>query len=273
MRSFAVRCAVSGLVLFALAGSARGQELTPDKHYEIAGYLWGLMLASKIDNSRADVSTRVPFHDLYDHLSGGLMLHGRGEWDKTSVDLDGLWAKLRGENQSREIRLGPEGGIRIGATLKTGLSMWLVQGTGGYQLFKLGSMFSRSPSDERHVTAEIFAGGRYWSFNPNVNVAVNNRSRRVGDHTQWVDPVVGLRFGIDLSPTVVMGIGGDVGGFNIGNYCSEFTWSQNTMISWRFADSWRFHAGYRFVDFHRDTGDTSMRIQLRGPYLAVGYIF
>src|SRR5262249_48865401 len=149
--------------------------LTPmeSKHYEVAGYLWGVMLAGKIDTDRGKATAYVPFHEVFDHLSGGVMAHVRGQWDKTSVDVDGIWAKLRGENQSHEARLGPEGGIRIGATLKTSLSLWDVQATAGYQIFRLGSMFSRSASDERRVTGEIFAGGRYWSFNPKVNIAVN----------------------------------------------------------------------------------------------------
>jgi len=72
---------------------------------------------------------------------------------------------------------------------------------------------------------------------------------------------------------VVFGVSGDVGGFNIGNYCSEFTWSQTTMLSWAFADSWSAYAGYRFLDLHRDSGDTNIHLQLRGPFLAASYRF
>jgi len=285
MRSPLVRLAVSLSLIASLTGRAHANDAPGDAaradsdkaRYELIGYIWGTSLALKVDTNRGAISEHVSFHDILDHLSGALMAHARGEWDTDSgtwsADLDGFWAKLRGNNQSETVRLGPRGGITVGATAKTELSQWIAQATGGYRVFQLGSMFSRRPTDTRHVTGELFAGARYWSINPNIHVAVNFRSIRLGDHTQWVDPIVGLRFGIDLSKTVVMRIAGDVGGFNIGNYCSEFTWSQTTMLSWAFSDSWSAHAGYRFLDFHRDSGDANQRMQMRGPFLAVGYRF
>jgi hypothetical protein len=284
MSSNSLRLAASVLVLAALAGSARADEPSvaaraeADKaRYELVGYLWGVSAALKLDTRRGAISEHVSFQDLIRHLSGGAMAHARGEWDTESgtwsADLDGLWAKLRANNQSETVRLGPQGGITVGAQAKASATLWVVQATGGYRIFQLGSMFSRRATDTRHVTGELFAGARYWSVNPNIHVAVNFLSTRLGDHTQWVDPIVGLRFGIDLSKTVVMRIAGDVGGFNIGNYCSEFTWSQTTMLSWAFADSWSMHVGYRFLDFHRDSGSANVRLQLRGPFLAVGYRF
>jgi opacity protein-like surface antigen len=286
MGSCAVRFAASLALFAALAPSARADDppVAPDKdkaRYEIAAYIWGTSLALKLNTDRGEISEHVSFQDLIKNMSGGLMAHARGEWDTESgtwsADLDALWAKLRAPNQSKNVQLGPRGGIAIGAEAKTSLSEWVVQATGGYRLFQLGSLFSRSPTDTRHVTGEAFAGARYWSLNPNVHLAAslngNARSIRLGDHTEWVDPVIGLRFGIDLSKTVVLGIGGDVGGFNIGNYCSEFTWSQNTMLSWAFADSWSAYAGYRFLDFHRDSGSANIRMQMRGPYIALGYRF
>ena len=282
MRSFGIRCAVSLGLLAALAPSARADDPSSaadkDKaRYELAAYLWGTSLAMKLDTDRGAISEHVSFHDLLQHLTGGVMAHARGEWDTESgtwsADLDGIWAKLRGKNQSETFRLGPRGGITVGVTAKTSLSEWVVQATGGYRLFQLGSPFSRSAADTRHVRGELFAGARYWSVNPNIHVAVNFRSIRLGDHTEWVDPILGLRFGVDLSKTVVLGVAGDVGGFNIGNYCSDFTWSQTTMLSWAFADSWSVHAGYRLLDFHRDTGNASVRMQMRGPFLATSYSF
>ena len=277
MRSLTLCCAASFLLLAALAPSARADDASDKARYELAAYLWGTSLAAKLDTDRGAISEHVSFHDLLQHLTGGVMAHARGEWDTESgtgsADLDGLWAKLRGNNQSETVRLGPRGGITVGATAKTELSEWVVQATGGYRLFQLGSPFSRSAADTRHVRGEIFAGARYWSVNPNIHVAVNFRSIRIGDHRQWVDPIVGLRFGVDLSKTVVLGVAGDVGGFNIANYCSEFTWSQTTMLSWAFADSWSMHAGYRLLDFHRDAGSGSVRMQMRGPFLATSYRF
>jgi len=281
MRSLVARCAVYFVLVSALAtASARAADPDPasapqpdEKHYELGVYLWGLSMAAKVDTPTASVSEHISFHQLLSHLSGGLMAHGRGEWGPWSVDLDGFWAKLRGGKQSKTVEFGPGGGIPVGAEVKTELDEWLVHATVGYRIFRLGSLFSRRPTDTRHVTGELYGGARYWSVNPKLHLAINDLSARVGSRKEWADPIVGARFGIDLSDTVVMGISGDVGGFNIGNWCSDFTWSQTTMLSWAFSESWRVHVGYRFLDFHRDSGDSNVRIQERGPFLALAYRF
>jgi hypothetical protein len=151
---------------------------------------------------------------------------------------------------------------------------------GGYKLFRFGSLFSRSPSDVRHTSGEAYFGGRLYSVNPDMDVTVTsnvpalNGKRSIGNNQVWVDPVIGLRFGIDLSKTAQLAIMGDVGGFNLADgYSSEFSWSQTTLLSWNFAESWRLHMGYRFLDFKRDFNAGKIQAQLRGPLIAVGYVF
>lgn len=276
MHSPKPRLAAALILAVSLAGSARADDPRADAdqaRYEIAAYVWGTSLALKADTLEGAVSEHVSFSDLLSNTSGGFMAHARGEWGPWSADLDGYWAKLRGDKQSETVRLGPQGGAQVGLEAKTHLDQWVIQATGGYRLFQLGSMFSRRATDTRHVTGELYAGARYWSVDPKIEVQLNSTEFRLGDRLEWVDPLVGLRFRIDLSKTVAMLIGGDVGGFNIGDYCSDFTWSQVTALSWEFADSWSAHAGYRFLDFHRDSGDVNERIQLRGPFLALGYRF
>jgi opacity protein-like surface antigen len=119
----------------------------------------------------------------------------------------------------------------------------------------------------------VYLGARYWSIDPKITVQVNATRFRIGDQTEWVDPLVGLRFGIDLSSTVMMLIGGDVGGFNLGNYSSDFTWSQITSLSWRVSDSVKLYVGYKFLDVHQKSGDLDTRMQTRGPFIAAGYVF
>ncbi len=281
MRSLGPCLAASLLLVTSIAGVARADDSAAsgtrtdadEARYEIAAYVWGTSLALKADTPEGAISEHVSFSDILSNLSGALMAHARGDWGPWSADLDGFWAKLRGDNQSETARLGPRGGLQVGAEAKTHLDEWIVQATAGYRLFRLGSMFSRRPTDTRQVTGELYGGARYWSIDPKIQVQVNSLEFRIGDRTEWVDPVVGLRFGIDLSKTVVMRIAGDVGGFNIGDYCSDFTWSQVTSLSWAFSDSWSAHAGYKFLDFHRSSGDVNQRMQLRGPFLAVGYRF
>jgi len=276
MRSPQLSAAIVCLALASLAAGARAGDASTDAdqaRYEIIAYVWGTSLALKADTPEGAISEHVSFSDILSNLSGALQAHARGEWGPWSADLDGFWSKLRGDNQSETVRLGPRGGIVIGAEAKTRLDQWIVQATGGHRLFQLGSPFSRRPTDTRHVTGELYGGVRYWSVDPKIQVQINSLELRIGDRTEWVDPLVGLRFGIDLSKTVVMVIAGDVGGFNIGDYCSDFTWSQLTSLSWAFSDSWTAHVGYKFLDFHRSARGVDQRMQMRGPFLAIGYRF
>jgi len=104
-------------------------------------------------------------------------------------------------------------------------------------------------------------------------VQIGALGARLGDRVDWVDPVIGLRFGLDLSSAVEMQVAGDVGGFNIGNWCSDFTWTQSTQLAWHMTDHWVSHIGYRFLEFHRSNGDIDERIQTRGPFLDLGFSF
>lgn len=265
-------CAAISLCLCA-AVAARADDSTDKGRYALTGYIWGSSVATKVDTDDGSVSSHISFSDLFSHLSGGLQAHGRGEWGKWSVDLDGTWTKLRGEKQSKTVRLGPRGGIVIGGEVTSGLNEWIVEATAGYLLFETGSLFSNRPTDQRRFRGEAYLGARYWSLDPKITVEVNSTRFRIGDRSEWVDPILGLRFAIDLSPTVIFHVNGDVGGFDIGNYCSQFTWSQMTALSWAFADSWSAHVGYRFLDTHQNSGDVDNRTQMRGPFIAASYRF
>src|SRR5262245_59785238 len=261
------------------------QEETETKEYpkfEVALYGWMPMVASQIDSDRGKVKSYISFSDLLSDLNGGLMLHGRMQVDENwSVVSDLFYAHLRADNETKQVQIGPEElRINVDAKLKAALGLWFVELNGGYKLFRFGSLFSRRDTDPRNTTVEMYFGGRYYSTNPDMDVTVTsnepalNGKRSIGKNQSWVDPVIGLRFAIDLSKTSQLGILGDVGGFNLANgYSSKFSWSQTTLISWNFAESWRLHMGYRFLDFKRDFHVGEIKAQLRGPFVAVGYVF
>lgn len=277
---------VLAISLAAIAVPARAQlpqEEDESKEYpkvEIAAYIWGTMVASKFDSDRGEVKSYISFSDLLSDLNGGLMLHGRVQTtEQWSIVGDFFWAHLRADDETKQVKLGPRENIVVNGKLKAALGLWIAELNTGYKLFRLGSLFSNRPSDERHTTGEMYFGGRVYSVNPDMEVTVSsnvpalNGKRSIGNNQVWVDPVVGLRFGIDLSKTAQLGIMGDVGGFNLAGYSSEFSWSQTTLLSWNFAESWRLHMGYRFLDFKRDFHSGKAQVQLRGPLIAIGYVF
>jgi opacity protein-like surface antigen len=274
--SFA-RSVLAAALLCSVTSLARaGDADSPAPKLEIATYFWGVSIPIESDTSKGAVSLHIPFSDVARNLNAGFMGHVRADWEDWSLVFDGLYAHLRLDNRTRTVRLGPPGGPQLSARVKTAVSLTVLESSAGHSLFALHAPLSTNPDDPRRVRGEIFAGARWYTLNPDIDVQATtpggNIEKNIGSNASFVDGIVGLRFGIDLSKTVVFGLQGDVGGFNIGN-SSEFSWSQTTTLSWRFADEWRFHMGYKFLDVHKDDAGTDVRIQLRGPLIALSYSF
>jgi hypothetical protein len=244
-----------------------------DTHYEVGIDIWLSSIAGRIDTPEGATSIHVPFSELKDHLNGALAAYARGDWGSWFGRFDGLYSQLAGDDIDKTIRLGPRGGIQIPASVKSRLDEWILQLEGGHELFAFGHLFSKSAEDTRRVRGELFFGARYWAADPKIEIGLGATHVRLGDRMDWVDPFVGLRFRIDLSSTVDMEIAGDVGGFDIGGWCSKFTWAQSTELAWRFSESWVARVGYKFLDFDRSVGLNQEKMQLRGPYLDLGYRF
>jgi len=271
MRWFALTTALA----FAAAAAPRA-ALADDAsgtHYEIGLDIWLSSVSGRIDSPDGETTFRVPFSQLKDHLNGALAMYARGDWDAWFARFDGTYASLAGDDIDKTIRLGPRGGIEIPASVKASLVEWILQLEGGHQLFELGSLFSNRPTDTRRFTGEVYFGARYWAMDPKIQIGLGAIHFRLGDRVDWVDPFIGARFHVDLSSTVYMEVAGDVGGFDIGGWCSKFAWGQSTEIAWRFADSWVTHIGYKFLDYDRSSGLQDEKIQTRGPYIDLGFRF
>lgn len=275
---------VLAIALAAVALPACAQEGSEDAaveypRTEVALYIWGSMLAGKVNSETGEAKFYVSFSDLLSDLNAALMLHGRMQVnEKWSIVADLDTAHLRADNETKQVKLGPRQDFVVDAKLKAAMGYWIAELNGGYNLFRFGSLFSGRDTDPRHTTGEMYFGGRFYSFNPDINAEVTTplgtTKTSIGNNQVWVDPVVGLRFGIDLSKTAQLGIMGDIGGFNLANgYSSKFSWSQTTLLSWNFAESWRLHMGYRFLDFKHEFHAGKLNLQLRGPLVAVGYVF
>lgn len=259
------------LALIALPDAARAADPS-DKSLEVGLYLWGTSVAGDLDTDKGSASMHISFSDLLSNLNGAVMLRARQQLGKFSIVFDGEYMDLESDRESRTIRLGPRGNIKIPADAKAELDMWILELNGGYALFEARSPFARGAASPMHATGELYGGARYYSAKPTIDVNLGNLHEEFGDRATWVDGVVGLRFGVDLSKTVTLGVQGDAGGFNIGN-SSKFSWSQITSLGWAFADNMNFYLGYKFLDFKRDFGDSELDLQLRGPFLAVSAKF
>jgi opacity protein-like surface antigen len=260
-------------ILISIPGSAFAADTDPDTpRYELMLYVWGASVAGQADTDKGEFDTHISFSDILDNLNLAGMLRGRAQFGKFSVVGDVEYFDLESDRESTTVRFGPRGNIKVPVSAKVELDQWIAELSGGYEILNAKGPFSTGPNDERGTVAELYAGGRYYALKPELDARFGSASNRVGDWSSWVDAIVGARIGIDLSKTVVLGIQGDVGGFNFGN-SSKFAWSQITSLSWTFSESMTLSVGYKFLDFKREFGDAQLDLQLRGPFAALGVRF
>ena len=88
----------------------------------------------------------------------------------------------------------------------------------------------------------------------------------------WIDPVVGLRLGADLSDRVGLVVAGNVGGFDIGS-ASKFTWEALVWLDWRFGETTSLALGYRALGLDHRKGKAQADITLHGPLLGLVFRF
>jgi hypothetical protein len=86
----------------------------------------------------------------------------------------------------------------------------------------------------------------------------------------WIDPLVGLRVGADLSDRISVVVAGNVGGFDIGS-ASKLSWEALAYVDWRFGDTTSAFLGYRGLGVDRGKGALGADVVLHGPL--VGTLF
>ena len=123
---------------------------------------------------------------------------------------------------------------------------------------------------------DLFLGGRYWNLATELTAENDffDGGRKVSETIDWIDPVVGARFAVDLTPKLLVIGRGDVGGFDLGGSVSKLTWSTSAYLGWHFTPLISAYAGwkYLFVDRENDRGN-EIDLALSGPVLGMAFTF
>lgn len=122
--------------------------------------------------------------------------------------------------------------------------------------------------DAPRLHLDLLAGARFH----NSEIDVDDSSGHVLDydqHRDWLDPVVGLRWGVELIPNLSLGTVADIGGFDIGN-ASHLTWSVTPRLTYTAWDHFDLFVGWRHLS---DDHDSEREVDLSGPQAGLGYRF
>jgi len=99
-------------------------------------------------------------------------------------------------------------------------------------------------------------------------------SREAGEVKQWVDPIVGLRWGWHFADQWGLKLSGDMGGFGLG---SDFTWQAVGIIHWQPFKHASFFGGYRALYIDYDDGSKGsedyykLDATMHGPIVGVNF--
>jgi hypothetical protein len=132
------------------------------------------------------------------------------------------------------------------------------------------SLAYRAVSTDR-FTLDVLGGARIWFVDTELDFKPGLLpGTKVEQSTSWVDPIVGVRLGVELPDRFFLGALGDVGGFGAG---SELTWQAFAGFGYRFNPRWSVTAGYRALGLDFKRGGFELDAIMHGPVAGIGFRF
>jgi hypothetical protein len=218
---------------------------TTEWQFRVALYGWAQSLDGDVTVRGFTAPVDLKFDDLLQDLDMafmGLAELSRGRW--------GLLVDVNYADIGDSLTLPRRGG-----TIEFSMRQWLINSYLTYGVVRDGE-----------TVFDVFAGARFNSMELELETGLGTRSN---DKT-WVDPLIGLRYQRNLSPSFFFRAVGDIGGFGVS---SDLTWQAMAGFGWRFSDSGSALLGYRVIDTDYDHGDFEYDVSAHGPALGVEFTF
>lgn len=272
-----IRVAAIGLALLAIAspGLADDQQ-PPGWQFEFMPYGWipGTFGTIQVKGRTASVDA-----DIGDVLT--LLVHG------DAFALGGYFAARYDRWSAFADAWGGFVNINVSETIPTRFSTLHVAATArlrpviadfavGYQLGEWSL-----PDRKRPVSLGGYLGNRYTYLGTELDASgavqgLQGAGRSVSENFDTLVPLIGVRSEVPLLDTLSLDVRGDVGGLPAS---SRLTWQLvgdlRYWLTWApfGAQTW-LEAGYRVVAFDQGFGGgNDVNLQLRGPLLAMGFVF
>jgi opacity protein-like surface antigen len=237
------KLAFSLALVMSLAGSAAAADLAPAEEpvaadggwtFTFAPYLWAAGMQGDIAQfGLPEVDVDLTFSDIMKNFDVGVMGVGEARHDRFGILTDLLYVKLSAGNS-----VDPRGPIDADVRLMTETFTFL--GAGEYRLI-----------DDEAGSLDALAGARLWWVGTDFDFSGNAINASADDSETWVDPIIGLRGRLNLSPDFFLTSWGMIGGFGVS---SDFTWDVMGGLGYQASDSISLVAGYRAmgVDYRND---------------------
>ena len=232
------RAGIAGLLFpLMLSASARAQD-DQDWEWVVAPYVWFLGISgdSSLPDRPAGDDRDIDAGDVLDALEFAALVRVGGSSPRWRVLGDAAFLGL-GKRSKRDV-----------ASLD--FDTLMLELAGAYR------------PNER---LDLLFGARYWDVDFAVDFD-NDLLTDVKTSSDWIDPIVGVRFNAPLGQHWTTVLRADIGGFDVG---SDFTWNAELLFAWDATDHFSLVLGYRHLDIDETletrVEDVDLDVALSGP--------
>ena len=215
---------------------------TNEWSFKIAPYAWLAGTGGTIVTGGEETDFDLSFDEILELTTGGFQINAQARYKRFFLTFDGTWATLgHGEDL-------------LGGRVDFEVKQVIAELHGGYRL--IGPEFRSSHPDTWAYEAgsmalDAYLGIRYWRTDLSLSVDLPGLPPIIPPTQvsgtsidEWVEPLIGARFGLGLTPKVGVAINGNVGGFGIDD-AADLTWTLTMLFDWRFANKWSAAFGWR----------------------------
>jgi len=241
---------VVGLVCGVLAVSGAKAQVQQGLEYSITPFLWAMSLDGTIGLGQVSGSVDASFSDLLDSADLVVPIHFEAKGPVWTLIAEINFAAL---SQDVVDQGSVTGGLDI--------DMLVAELLSGYEFAKF---------------TQLIFGVRYVSLDSVLSFKGPGLPMAPGVPTKfdagqdWVDPVVGIRYGGPIGRRWRFSIRGDAAGFGLG---SQLTWNVRTNFGVEVSDVTTLLAGWHVMDMDYDSNNFLYDMTYSGPEFAVSFKF
>ena len=210
-------------------------------------YLWFPGVHGTIGALNRTASIHVSATDLLSHFRFGLMGFVEPRYNRVVLPVDVIWVRL-GENNALPGVLGS-----ITANVKG--SMFILAPKIGYRIV-----------NQEKIKIDALTGFRYWHFGESLSFTPSILGLNFSRSQNWVDPLVGGKIEMALSPKISVIAAGDVGGWGTG---SQLEYQIVGALGYQVKPTWTLSAGYRYLAVNYRNGGSVADIVMPGIFLGI----
>ncbi|MEA4881880.1 MAG: hypothetical protein VB045_10455 [Synergistaceae bacterium] len=210
--------------------AAEGMDDPSQWSFSATSYVWASGLVGTVGVKGHKARIDLSFSDILGNMDASGMLAFHGHKGRQYFFFNGLYLD---QSDTEPLSSG------ISATVD--VTMTLLEAAWGFRVL-----------EEESSSLHLFAGARYWDLKNGLAIRSGSGPiREFHENESWLDPIVGFRWTVRLSPRLQFVTMADVGGFGMG---SDFSWGAMTDLSWALSDRTSVQMGYRYlsVDYEKN---------------------